>query len=174
MRTDKKEAEMLKRGEITLDMLGRACYSVNKRAKNMRDKEWEYRYRRDCFRDWYGRSPHDKYDNIGRYREAKNAYYEKKDILLSLVSPTCVHKEKIYNDRTGYLERYNYYLFYEVGDYTFHRPINEERLTEWSNLPISELKNFETFGQEIQSLMSMQTVSKIIDLIKSNSITLVD
>lgn len=52
MRTPKEYTANIKNGIITAPMLTDCLYSVNKRAKNWRDKEREYRYKR---RDTYNR-----------------------------------------------------------------------------------------------------------------------
>lgn len=42
MKTPKKYTEMVKNRTLTKEMLGECIYSVNKRAKNHRDKVSEY------------------------------------------------------------------------------------------------------------------------------------
>lgn len=79
MRTPKEYTDNLKNGIITTAMLNDCLYSMNKRAKNYRDaKQQNY---------------------IPKYRasaeEKEQAYYRKKEILLSLVKPSCIHKEMI-------------------------------------------------------------------------------
>lgn len=66
MRTPKEYTDNLKKKIITENMLLDCLYSVNKRAKNYRDKEREYRqyYRRN-------RYAYDKYGNIDRCQEMK-------------------------------------------------------------------------------------------------------
>ena len=90
MRTPKEYTDNLKKKIITENMLLDCLYSVNKRAKNYRDKEREYRqyYRRN-------RYAYDKYGNIDRCQEMKEEYYSKKEKLLSILTPTCIHKEFI-------------------------------------------------------------------------------
>lgn len=80
MRTPKEYTDNLKKKIITENMLLDCLYSVNKRAKNYRDKEREYRqyYRRN-------RYAYDKYGNIDRCQEMKEEYYSKKEKLLSIL-----------------------------------------------------------------------------------------
>lgn len=82
MRTPKQWTENIRKGIITDDMLESALYSVNKRAKNYRDKKREYSHYRYA-----------KY-NYSEQAEAKmNEMYDKKDRLLSLIPPVCIHVE---------------------------------------------------------------------------------
>lgn len=88
MKTPKSYNDNLKQNIITKDMLVDCLFSVNKRAKNCRDKEQEYR-------EFYRYTPYmrDKYHSVASYREKKNGYYEQKEKLLTLVQPTCIHQE---------------------------------------------------------------------------------
>lgn len=88
MRTPSEYTKNLKNRVITEEMLIDCLYSSNKRAKNYRDKEREYR---EYYR--YNRYAYDKYDNIERCHTKKQEYYEQKEQLLSVVEPTCIHKE---------------------------------------------------------------------------------
>lgn len=84
-------------------MLLDALYSSNKRVKNYRDKEREYReYNRNA--KFYSRYYYDKYDNVGKAKEKKEEYYSQKEKMLSILKPTCIHieqysyeKERIYD-----------------------------------------------------------------------------
>jgi len=86
MVTPKIYTANLIKGIITDEMLASAIYSVNKRAKNARDKEREYR------REY--RNRYDYYGNEERARERKEYYYELKDSLLEFATAkcTCIHK----------------------------------------------------------------------------------
>lgn len=88
MRTPKEYAENLKNGIITEAMLLDCLYSANKRAKNYRDKAREYRayYRSN-------RYAYDKYGNVDKCTEKKAEYYRQKEKLLSILTPTCIHRE---------------------------------------------------------------------------------
>lgn len=102
MRTPTAYTKNLKEHIITSDMLLDCLYSSNKRAKNWRDKEREYRaiYRGN---DYYGSEE--------RAREQKESYYWQKDKLLSVLKPVCIHREK---HVTKYRERvYDYEDDYE-------------------------------------------------------------
>ena len=70
MRTPAAYNNNLKNHIITMQMLVDCLYSSNKRAKNWRDKQREYRERRSYH--------YDKYDNEGKAKEKKEEYYHQK------------------------------------------------------------------------------------------------
>lgn len=198
MRTPKEFAKSVSNGIVTPIILGEVLYSYNKRAKNMRDKEREYRH------------SYDYYDNEGKYREKKEKYYEKEDKILKLVNPSYIHKVKrvrghrvrhydyayseeefneILNEcyhTNSYYDRdlkeevyfgdtweedifYEYFLFFEVGERTFHSPIEESELSKYS-YEIIELEDLVTLGRDTNDLLSTQFCDKVYNLvIKENS-----
>ena len=104
MRTPKEYTDNIKNGIITTSMLEAALYSVNKRAKNYREAERETKY-------LYGR--YSKYADSSELK--KNEFYSKKDKLLSILKPICIHKEfagyertRIYSYEQYYDDRYFY------------------------------------------------------------------
>lgn len=99
MKTPKEYTENLNKKIITKQMLLDALYSSNKRAKNYRDRERDYR---SYYRDNY--YAYDKYDNIEKCKIKKKEYYDQKKKMLSILNPTCIHieqygyeKERIYD-----------------------------------------------------------------------------
>ena len=207
MKTPKEYTQNLKNKIITKNMLLDALYSSNKRAKNYRDKEREYR---DYFRHNY--YAYDKYDNVDKCRNKKEEYYQQKDKMLSILNPICIHiehygyeKRRIYDyekDYRKYKEKntfvwencywdyeeerevwfgdillkdeplYHYYLFYDLGgEHTFHSPIDEDELDNY-DLERIEIETLNTFGKEIQDLISNQFVTKLIQLIETGDYTL--
>ena len=84
MKTPYEYSQNLKSNVITREMLLDCIYSSNKRAKNWRDKERKYRS-----------DGRDKYNNEEKAREEKEYYYRQKEILLSVIQPTCIHRETI-------------------------------------------------------------------------------
>lgn len=82
MRTPAKWNKKLHQNIITEKMLEVALYSVNKRAKNWRDKKREYRHY------WY-----DKYDNAGKAEANEQKMYALKEKMLGFIKPTCIHQE---------------------------------------------------------------------------------
>ena len=106
MKTDKETLDNLKKGIVTEKMLGLAIFSYNKRAKNMRDKESEYRnYFR---RNWYA---HDIHDNVGKYQEKKENYYNRKDECLSFLKPTSLHSVKRERTYRKYDDDFEYFEY---------------------------------------------------------------
>lgn len=81
MRTPVEWNKKLKQNIITEDMLEFALYSVNKRAKNWRDKKREYR------------RVFSYYDNAGKAEENEQKMYRLKGKLLNFIKPICVHQE---------------------------------------------------------------------------------
>lgn len=82
MRTPSVWNKKLQQNIITEEMLEVALYSVNKRAKNWRDKKREYRHY------WY-----DKYDNAGKAEANEHKMYALKEKMLGFIKPTCIHQE---------------------------------------------------------------------------------
>jgi hypothetical protein len=199
MKTPKEFQVNLKQGIITKEMLGACLYSVNKRAKNCRDKEREYRSRYRY---------NDKYDTAGKYMEKKNEYYSQKDMMLTLLEPDCIHAEpyekrvryydyeeefETYADKDlencgcywdrdlktevyfvdAYFTEYRYYLFYDFKDFSFHTPINEEDLEKYKELEVKKIGYLVTKGHDVDELISIQFVKKLLLLIENNKFTYV-
>lgn len=191
MRTPKEYTNNVKNGIITKRMLSDCLFSVNKRAKNCRDKEASYRY------------SYDKYNTEERYRDKKEDYYRQKEKMLSLLKPDCIHQEpfkckkRIYDYEPEYYDFFDsssrvyegcyydrdmredvffidvlmddsrYYLFYDLGEHSFHTPISSEEIKYYQELEIKEIGSLITYGKEIGELISTQFVQKIIALIDS-------
>ena len=185
----------LKLGIITHEMLVQALYSVNKRAKNYRDKEREYW---GIARKYYSASSMYTYSGIAE--EKKDAYYAMKDKLLTVLKPTCVHVETQYHKKKyyDYEEEFNsideseveycsqyydreegryvefivvyepvdcYYLFYDLGSHSFHTPISSPDV--YPDLELIRIDSLVTHGADYHDLMSPQFIRKMIELIDS-------
>ena len=124
MRTPKEYSEFLKKGIVTGDMLSDAIFSVNKRAKNYRDKVREYRR---ASRGGFDFGYH-FYDNYEAAEKKRDEYYSIKERLLRFASPACIHREfqgyerkRIYDYEKAYrknLDKFvweNCYYDYEEG-----------------------------------------------------------
>lgn len=87
MKTPREYTKSLKNGIITKTMLSDCLYSVNKRAKNYRDRVREERdYQRRChYRCMY--------DNTESLFEKEQGYYHMKEQMLAYLTPTCIHRE---------------------------------------------------------------------------------
>lgn len=128
MRTPVEYTKNLKDHVITQEMLLACLFSSNKRAKNWRDKEREYREKSRS------RYYSDEYDNEGKAREKKEEYYHQKKVMLSVMKPICIHreylydleqKERIYDYEDEYWEYKEKGLFVHTGHY-FDRDNEEE------------------------------------------------
>lgn len=77
-----------------MDMLERAVFSLNKRAKNCRDKKNEYyKKAKDSRNVRY-------FYNVEKYKQKEIEYYEQKNSLLSkLLKPLCIHEQNIIQQR---------------------------------------------------------------------------
>ena len=92
--------ENLSKGIITYDMLDSALFSLNKRAKNYRDKK------RKAKKSLYAQAQLFGFDNPEKPEEAENMekeFYTKKERLLQIVKPVCIHQEL-----AGYKKDYIY------------------------------------------------------------------
>ena len=207
MRTPKKYSDLIKNKEITNKIIAECIYSVNKRAKNYRDKIEDYK-QAGFYRY--------KENNIENAKEQKEKYYRMKEDLLLNFSPKLIHKqyagekrqrvysyqknyEKLYNEKRNDIvwensyydydrnkeveffdyslgeKKYLYFLYYEIGEYSFHTPITEERVEKNTQLEIKEIdENFQTHGADIVDLLSTQFVQKVIDLLDSGDYTIIE
>ncbi|MDU1350575.1 hypothetical protein [uncultured Clostridium sp.] len=103
MRTPKRFIENIKNRIVTEEMLGMVLYSINKRAKNCRDKKKEY----------YQKGKMSGYDlyfkSVDDYKEKEQEYYRQKDFLLRrLLKPKCIHEVVCQRER-----RVRYYDYEE-------------------------------------------------------------
>ena len=159
MKTPKYMIEAIQNKVITEEILGACTYSCNKRAKNCRDKEQEYR------------TQFDYYGNGRKNRLKKDNYYHMKDTFLSLVTPVCVHtaiESRDFYDGRDYIGVYKvkrFYLYYKVGEYGFHQPIKEKEIP--ADLPREDIGEFTTYGKNIKDLLSTDYCKKVLALIES-------
>lgn len=206
MRTPNEFLKNLNNKIITKEMLDMALYSVNKRAKNWRDKKREYK----------NLIYFDRYNNFEKAQDNELKMYYKKEKLLSILKPDCIHKEfagysrkRIYDYEDNYKEKmiahafaneivwcnsyydqdietevwfydyvnmdmplFRYYLFYDLDKHSYHTPINEidvNKLKDKYNIDVNEIGELNTFGHEIDDLISVQFVDKLINLIDSGN-----
>ena len=89
MKTPTEYKKNLDKGIVTRQMLSDCLFSVNKRAKNYRDKLREEReYLRRAYRYSYF-----SYDNTEKLEAKRDEYYRMKEQLLTHISPVCIHQE---------------------------------------------------------------------------------
>lgn len=110
MKTPIKYTKLINKGIITQEILEEVLYSLNKRAKNCRDKKIEY----------YQLSKKVNYskihDDIYRYKQKEKSFYDKKEYLLkSILKPISIHKMTFKEERMiTYCDYENEY--YEIDD----------------------------------------------------------
>lgn len=94
----------------------------------------------------------------------KNSYYDyDKDM-----------EVEFFDYRLG-TKKYLYFLYYEIGEYSFHSPITEKIAERNTGLEIQEIdENFKTHGSKIEGLLSIQFVKKVLELLQSEDYTIVD
>ena len=207
MKTHKRYNDLIKNKKITNQIIAECIYSVNKRAKNYRDKMEDYK--QAGFYKY-------KENSIENAKEQKEKFYSMKEDLLLNFRPKLIHKqyagekkqrvysyqknyEKLYNEKRNDIvwensyydydrnkevdffdyslgeKKYLYFLYYEIGEYSFHTPITEERVEKNTQLEIKEIdENFQTHGANIVDLLSTQFVQKVIDLLDSGDYTIIE
>ena len=63
-------------------------------------------------------------------------------------------------------KKYLYFLYCEIGEYSFHSPVSEKIAESNTELEIQEIdENFKTHGSKIEGLLSMQFVKKVLELL---------
>lgn len=158
MRTPKEYSDNLKNGIITEAMLVDCLYSVNKRAKNYRDKAREYRSYYKSHRyaiDWYG--------NEDRCTAKKEEYYGQKEKLLSVLQPVCIHKEflgyervRIYDYEPEYRKNIkkfvweNCYYDYDEGREVWFGDIEDKNRPKYHYYLFYDVNGTKTFHSPIQ------------------------
>jgi hypothetical protein len=148
MRTPKSYIENLEQGIVTEKMLCDVLYSYNKRAKNWRDKKREYKHS-------YASHSYVWYNSA---LENEKKYYECKSELLDLLEPKCIHEEILENDYETIIQ---YYLFFEIGDHSFHQPIEKQDIPQYPNLDVVKIEQLMTHGQTADNLLSCQFADKV-------------
>lgn len=93
MKTPIEYTETIKKGYITEKILAEVLYSINKRAKNWRDKKRELKEYEDAGR-WGDFKRQSWFDNA---KEKEEEYYEMKFDILELIDAKCIHKDVKYN-----------------------------------------------------------------------------
>lgn len=207
MKTPNLYKELINEKKITNEIIAECIYSVNKRAKNYRDKIKEYKN---------GRSHQHLESNIEKAEEEMGKYYQLKEEFLKVFTTNLIHKQfigekkkRVYSYEKNYekllkeknndifwknsyydydkdmeieffdyhlgTKKYLYFLYYEIGEYSFHSPVSEKIAESNTELEIQEIdENFKTHGSKIEGLLSMQFVKKVLELLQSEDYTIVD
>lgn len=177
MKTPKLYNELINEKKITNEIIAECIYSVNKRAKNYRDKIKEYKN---------GSFHQHLESNIEKAEEEMGKYYQLKEEFLKVFTPNLIHKqfigeekkrvfsyeknyEKLLKEKTNDIfwknsyydydkdmgieffdyhlgtKKYLYFLYYEIGEYSFHSPVSEKIAESNTELEIQEIdENFKT------------------------------
>lgn len=122
MRTPAKFKKNLKDGIITEEMLDAALHSVNKRAKNWRNRKRRLK-RFAC-----------SFSEIHNAEAREKNLYDQKEILLKLLKPVCIHEEFAGFKRTRV---YDYEKNY---DKIYSEKLEEERIC-WENYYIKTMRD---------------------------------
>ena len=118
-----------------------------------------------------------------RFRNFQRKVY-KKDLEYNQLDDSDIFRKEIKTDRaTGEkvmykLLRYKlddslYYLYYEIGGYTFHQPIEKSELENFKDLDVDVLEDFETFGRDTTELLSVQFCKKVYEKFMDNKLEIV-
>ena len=202
MKMTKAYSENIKNKIITRDMLIDCLYSVNKRAKNARDqansivqKKRINRYFIDKYhakenyivmkKEYYGmkecmlklfeptciHAEKNKIERIYDYEEKYSNIKETDALWYGSYYDYDEDREVFFIDVLLPDAVRQYYLFYDLGRHTFHIPIAKvEDYPELEIIPVCQIK---TKGSNIEDLVSVQFVRKVINLIESGNYTLV-
>ena len=71
--------------------------------------------------------------------------------------------------KTGEYEEYRYYLFYKVGNKSFHSPLEALKINQY-DLEIINIDNLNTFGEDVSKLISAQFCDKVISMISNQTL----
>ena len=148
MRTPKKYLDNLENGIVTEQMLCDVLYSYNKRAKNWRDKKRQYKKSYST----------NSYIWANDARENEQKYYGYKTEILNLLNPECIHEEVLENDYETLIQ---YYLYYVIGDHSFHHPIQKEDISKYPALNVVRIEQLITHGASADRLLSSQFADRV-------------
>lgn len=189
METSAEYSKNIKNRIITTSMLEDALFSVNKRAKNYRNAK------RKASKPAYYFSAQEKMNNFYGKKDILLSIVKPIRVHREIVEYAHEHidykephfREKFFEmEKKGLIEdslgtsfyidleksRINYYLYYCIGEHTFHTPISKKEALE-NGLEIITIDNLLTEGHDVDSLVSVQFVDKLIELVGSGSYTFV-
>lgn len=201
MKTPKKYSDLVNQNKITEEILGEVIYSINKRAKNWRNQKRKYKnYLLDQYDSYdnavdnekkYYKMKSDmleKFEPIKIHKELRFRNFQRKvsekDLEYNQLDDSDIFRKEIKTDRaTGEKVMYKlvrcklddslYYLYYEIGGYTFHQPIEKSELENFKDLKIDVLEDFETFGRDTTELLSVQFCKKVYEKFMDNKLEIV-
>lgn len=195
MKTPENYTKQLKDKNLSEEVIAHVLYSINKRAKNYRDKKKEYANSTYLY----------SIQNYTHYDEKMNEAYKMKHDILSIYEPIEIHKttyhntykKRIYETDPNYdkISRKNvikieydfqrnqhykmchisnketkFFLYFEISDFKFHMPIREIELEKFRHLLIKKLENnFNTKGRHSTELLSPQFCKKVFLLLQEQT-----
>lgn len=196
MRTPATYSRMLNKGFITKDVLGEVLYSINKRAKNYRDVKRKYmNFKNDRYNNFEKSEEQEELfysmkDNILKnmlpieiHKDTKIKKYTTKvydyEEEYYTIKDEDIIRENSYYDReldcevefkvVAIQEEIElYFKYYKIGKYDFHIPIEKKNIDP--SLPLKELSNFETYGKDINELLSVPFCKKVYGMLQDNKL----
>lgn len=158
-------------------------YKENNIENAKEQKEKYYSMKEDLLLNFSPKLIHKQY--VGEKRQRVYSYQKNYEKLYNEKRNDIVWENSYYDyDRNKEVEffdyslgekKYLYFLYYEIGEYSFHTPITEERVEKNTQLEIKEIdENFQTHGADIVDLLSTQFVQKVIDLLDSGDYTIIE
>ena len=196
MRTPATYSRMVNKGFITKDVLGEVLYSINKRAKNYRDEKRKYmNFKNDRYNNFEKAEEQEELfysmkDNILKnmlpieiHKDTKIKKYTTKvydyEEEYYTIKDEDIIRENSYYDReldcevefkvvSMQEEIELYFKYYKIGKYDFHTPIKKENIEP--SLPLKELSNFETYGKDINELLSVPFCKKVYEMLQDNKL----
>lgn len=158
MKTPKQYSDLIKEKLLSKEMLGQVIFSLNKRAKNCKEKKMEFynKAKEIEYSSFRFVNTSSFYNSVNNYKEKESEYYKLKGyILTTLFSPESIH-----------VIGHNSFLHYKIDSFSFHLPVDK---IESYNLPITKLESFESNGKNYTELLSVPFCKKVIELIKTGS-----
>lgn len=202
MITPKEYKSTVAKSEVTPQILGDVIYSYNKRAKNMRDKAREYRLFYNShyyYQDNYGNEERCNDKKEMYYNKKDKLLKFSKPIAIHKVSRTRFRKvfdwmddydeDEGFNTEEGIFEFYDrrgdyhtyyyvddsfdeYYLYYSIGNHTFHHPISIEQLKDY-NLEVEDIGDLTTSGTDQKELLSVQFCNTVYTGLTNGTLSMV-
>lgn len=180
--------KLLKQGKVTADMVAAAIFSVSKRAKNCRDQERAYSgYSRFNYSDNYTEKKQEYYRmkdamlapftptcvHVSTYKKFSRIYDYEDDYQERIKEATrfsCYWDYEEEREVHFYYVPYNYnvyYLFYEFGGHSFHKPIDDPEAYKLPVIPIDN--NFFIQGENTAGLLSVQFCKKVLQIVTADN-----
>jgi len=162
MKTPDIYNELVERRIITTEIAADVIYSLNKRAKNWRDRHPEkYREIKEL-----RISGERDISSLAKKYNVLNYYSDKDFMIISLFKPEKIHL-------IDGIE----YLYYRAHKSVFHLPVYiyiSYGLKPDPSLKVEPAASFPTPGEDIAKLVSLPFCRKVIELIKSGDFILID